>query len=78
MLALLAKVAAVAQFPGFSRWIYAAEQTHDDHVQPRPARYKLQFFTAEEFETRALPSSSILWWPTMTTCSFVFALGLRG
>jgi hypothetical protein len=51
VLALLAKVAAVSQFPGFSRWVYAAEHTHEDHVQPRTAHYKLQFFTPEEYKT---------------------------
>lgn len=56
VLALLAKVAAVGQFPGFSRWVYASEDDklehgHNDHVQPRPAQYTLQFFTPEEYKT---------------------------
>jgi gluconate 2-dehydrogenase subunit 3-like protein len=51
VLTLLSKVAAVSQFSGFSRWIYAAEHTHEDHVQPRPAHYKLQFFTPDEYKT---------------------------
>lgn len=51
ILALLARVAAVGQFPGFSRWVCAAEHQHtDDSVQPRSAQYMPQFFTPEEYK----------------------------
>lgn len=51
VLMLLAKVAAVGQFPGFSRWVYAAEHHHqDDPVQPRPGAYTPQFFTPDEYK----------------------------
>lgn len=49
VLALLAKVAAVGQFPGFSNWVCAAEHAHEDHTQLRPAHYTLQFFTPSEY-----------------------------
>lgn len=51
VLALLAKVAAVGQFPGFSRWVFAEEHHHDHPVQPRPAQYVPQFFTPDEYKT---------------------------
>ena len=31
VLEMLAKVAAVSQFPGFSRWSFAAAQDHEHH-----------------------------------------------
>ena len=49
VLTLLARVAALSQFPGFSRWISAAEHSHPDTVQPRPVSYSLQFFTPAEY-----------------------------
>ncbi len=49
VLALLTKAAVASQFPGFSRWVFAAEHTHEDHVPVRPAHYTPQFFTPEEF-----------------------------
>ncbi len=56
VLALLAKVAAVGQFPGFSRWAYAAEHVHGDHPiehpqQVKSAEYTPQFFTRAEYKT---------------------------
>lgn len=50
VLMLLARVAAVGQFPGFSRWVYADEHHHEDSVQPRPTRYTPQFFTPHEYK----------------------------
>lgn len=50
VLAMLAKVAAIGQFPGFSRWVCAAEHHHDDAVHPRPANYSPRFFTPEEYK----------------------------
>ena len=47
-MALLARVAALSQLGGFSRWICAAGS--DDHVQPRPATYQPQFFTPAEYK----------------------------
>jgi hypothetical protein len=45
VLEFLAKVTAVSQFPGFSRWVCAAENhNHEDPAQPRPAHYTPQFY----------------------------------
>jgi hypothetical protein len=44
---MLARVAALSQFPGFSRWVCAAGET----APARSAKYQLQFFTAAEYET---------------------------
>ena len=51
VLEMLGMVAAVSQFPGFSRWMYAAEHSDDHAVQPRAATYKPQFFTTAEYKT---------------------------
>jgi hypothetical protein len=47
VLAMLARVAALSQFPGFSRWVCAA-------AEPPPARsaaYQPQFFSPAEYQT---------------------------
>ncbi len=46
---MLAKVAAVSQFPGFVNWSYA-DQTKSD-PSPGGRRYQPQFFTATEYQT---------------------------
>jgi gluconate 2-dehydrogenase gamma chain len=60
VLALLAKVAVASQFPGFHRWVYAAEHTHQDHVQERPAHYSPQFFKTNEYRTVDLITEMII------------------
>ncbi|MBV8072611.1 MAG: gluconate 2-dehydrogenase subunit 3 family protein [Acidobacteriaceae bacterium] len=50
VLEMLAKVAVMGQFPGFSRWVCAAEHVHESS-QPRPSSYHPQFFTAAEYAT---------------------------
>jgi hypothetical protein len=47
VLEMLAKAAAVSQFPGFSRWAFG--QGHD-HAE-RPAMYAPSYFTAPEYHT---------------------------
>ncbi len=51
ILELLAGVAAISQFPGFSRWVFAAEDGTAGPATPRPAIYQPIFFTPKEFET---------------------------
>jgi gluconate 2-dehydrogenase gamma chain len=51
VLEMLAKVAAVSQFPGFCRWTFAAQHEHEASVQPRAAAYEPQFFTPTEYRT---------------------------
>jgi gluconate 2-dehydrogenase gamma chain len=53
LLEMLSRVAAASQFPGFSRWIYAAEDAEhhnmDETAPPRPAHYQPQFFAPAEY-----------------------------
>jgi gluconate 2-dehydrogenase gamma chain len=46
VLELLAKAAIASQFPGFSRWTFAAAPD-----QPKTSTYQLQYFTPAEFRT---------------------------
>ena len=52
VLEMLAKVAAVSQFPGFSRWTFAAGSEHE-HTAALPlnkaAAYEPQFFSPTEY-----------------------------
>ena len=48
---MLAKVAAVGQFPGFSRWAFAGEHVHSASETPRAASYTPLFFDSKEYET---------------------------
>lgn len=50
ILAMLGKIAAVGQFPGFVRWAHA-EHVHEAMVKPIPQRYQPQFFTPAEYHT---------------------------
>jgi gluconate 2-dehydrogenase gamma chain len=54
VLEMLARVAAVAQFPGFARWAYA-DQTHQHGEQKetevKPEKYTPQFFDASQYAT---------------------------
>ncbi len=53
VLEMMAKAAGASQFPGFSRWVFAGEHQHSSstHVEPKPATYRPQFFTADEYQT---------------------------
>jgi gluconate 2-dehydrogenase gamma chain len=51
MLAMLAKVSALAQFPGFSRWAFAGEHSHTESAPVRPETYQPLFFTDAEYKT---------------------------
>jgi gluconate 2-dehydrogenase subunit 3-like protein len=48
VLEMLAKVAMVSQFPGFSRWSFASEYEHSA-PPPKAASYQAQFFTPSEY-----------------------------
>lgn len=52
-LEMLAKAAAISQFPGFSRWVFAGQHEHaaSARVQPRSTHYQVQFFTPAEYRT---------------------------
>jgi gluconate 2-dehydrogenase gamma chain len=60
VLEMLGTVAAVSQFPGFSRWMYAAEHSGDHPVQPRAATYEPQFFTTAEYRAIDLLTELII------------------
>ena len=53
VLEMIATAAVASQFPGFCRWSFAGQHQHDatGPVQARPANYRPQFFTAEEYAT---------------------------
>lgn len=51
MLAMLAKVAALSQFPGFSRWAFAGEHSHAESAPPKAESYQPLFFTDWEYKT---------------------------
>ncbi len=62
MLEMMAKAAIASQFPGFSRWVFAAEHQHaaEASVQSRPASYTPLFFSPHEFETIDTVSEMII------------------
>ena len=62
MLEMIATAAAASQFPGFSRWVFAAQHQHatSSPVQPRPATYQPQFFTPDEYRTIELLTELII------------------
>ncbi len=49
MLKILGTAAAVAQFPGFSKWGFACGHVGNARLQIKPGEYKPQFFTAPEY-----------------------------
>ena len=48
VLAMMAKVAVVSQFPGFNRWSFAAAE-HAHATPAKPANYQPQFFSPSEY-----------------------------
>jgi hypothetical protein len=50
ILEMLAKAAAITQFPGFSRWACATESERYGYVSTRPATYRPQFFVPPEYQ----------------------------
>ena len=62
VLEMMAKAAVASQFPGFSRWVFAAEHQHTTAapVQPRPANYKPLFFSAAEYQTLEVLTEMII------------------
>jgi gluconate 2-dehydrogenase gamma chain len=51
VLAMLARVATLSQFPGFSRWVSASEHPHAESQSRRPAAYQPLFFAPAEYKT---------------------------
>lgn len=51
ILKILGTAAAVAQFPGFSKWGFACGHVGNAALQIKPAHYSPQFFTAAEYTT---------------------------
>ena len=49
VLRILATAAAAAQFPGFSKWVFARGHVGNVALQIKPAMYRPQFFTAAEY-----------------------------
>ena len=49
MLQILGVAAAAARFPGFSRWAFACGHIGNAALQIKPAAYRPQFFTADEY-----------------------------
>jgi gluconate 2-dehydrogenase gamma chain len=53
VLEMMAKAAIASQFPGFSRWVFAAAHQHkiNTPVLPRPTNYQPLFFTVAEYRS---------------------------
>jgi gluconate 2-dehydrogenase gamma chain len=53
VLEMLAKVAAVSQFPGFSRWAFGQQHEHAADATPpaRKANYRPSYFSPSEYRT---------------------------
>jgi hypothetical protein len=49
VLRILGTAAAAAQFPGFSKWAFACGHVGNARLQIKPAVYRPQFFTADEY-----------------------------
>lgn len=49
ILRILGTAAAVAQFPGFSKWTFACGHVGNATLQIKPAVYQPQFFSASEY-----------------------------
>lgn len=53
VLQMLAKAAVASQFPGFSRWVFAAQHQHgqERHAEPRTTPYEPAYFNPSEYRT---------------------------
>ena len=49
VLRVMAMAAAAATFPGFTKWAFAGSHPPTGALQIKPATYKPQFFSAEEY-----------------------------
>src|SRR6266853_1048757 len=49
ILRVMAMAAAAATFPGFTKWAFAGSHPPTGALQIKPATYKLQFFSPEEY-----------------------------
>jgi gluconate 2-dehydrogenase gamma chain len=49
ILRVMAMAAAAATFPGFTKWAFAGSHPPAGALQIKPASYKLQFFSPEEY-----------------------------
>jgi hypothetical protein len=62
MLEMIAKAAVASQFPGFSRWAFAGQHEDAASASPasKPAIYKPQFFSPDEYRTVELLTELII------------------
>jgi hypothetical protein len=62
VLEMMAKAAIASQFPGFSRWVFAAQNRHSTAgtAQSRAAVYQPLFFSPHEYETIAIVTEMII------------------
>ena len=51
ILSMLGRIAALSQFPGFSRWVCSAEHAHEESSYTRPTAYQALFFSPAEYNT---------------------------
>ncbi len=51
ILSMLARISALSQSAGFSRWLCGAESAHHAAPQARPAAYQPAFFSPAEYNT---------------------------
>jgi len=60
VLRILSMAATASQFPGFSRWVCAAQHAHPGSVQVQAAKYEPQFFSPDEYATLDLLTDLII------------------
>ena len=59
-LSLLARIATLSQFPGFSRWVCGAESLNQEASPTRPASYQPLFFSRAEYNTVDMLAEQII------------------
>lgn len=60
VLEIMAKAAVASQFPGFSRWVFAAEHRHAMDPAVHSVNYKPSFFSTSEYQTIDLLTEMII------------------
>jgi Gluconate 2-dehydrogenase subunit 3 len=60
ILSMLGRIAALSQFPGFSRWVCSAEHAHEESPHTRPAAYQPLFFSPAEYNTVDIVAEHII------------------
>ena len=59
-LLLLARIAGIGAFPGFSKWVAAAKDGRSKSSEAEPAAYKPMFFSAHEYNTVDIVTEHII------------------